>query len=92
MLFISNSIDIFQAQQAAEPERKIPKTNDKGSNPNECHNDDVCEEEASQGSSSRSSDGASNAKRKYVSKPASWKKSRGQTEFLNWNERDNEYT
>ena len=40
------------------------------------------EEEASRGSSSRSSDGASNAKRKHVPKPESRKKSRGQTESL----------
>ena len=35
-------------------------------NPEESHDDDVCEEEASEGSSSRSSDGASDAKRKYA--------------------------
>ena len=75
-------MDICQHQQAIEPGRKAPETNGQEANPEESHYDDVCEEEASQGSSSRSSDGASNAKRKYVPTPASRKKSRGKTESL----------
>ena len=79
---ILSSMDIFQPQQAIEPGRKAPETNDEESNPEESHDYDACEEEASQGSSSRSSDGASNLKRKYVPTPASRKQSRGQTESL----------
>ena len=79
---ILSSMDICQHQQAIEPGRKAPETNGQEANPEESHYDDVCEEEASQGSSSRSSDGASNAKRKYVPTPASRKKSRGKTESL----------
>ena len=75
-------MEICQLQQSIEPGRKAPETNDEEANPEESHDYDVCEEEASQGSSSRSSDEASNAKRKYVPTPASRKKSRGQTENL----------
>ena len=66
LLPILSSIDICQPQQAIEPGRKAPETNGEDANPEESHDDDVCEEEASQGSSSRSSDGASDTKRKYV--------------------------
>ena len=76
------SMDICQHQKAIEPGRKAPETNFQEGNPEESHDDGVCEEKASQGSSSRSSDGASNAKRKYVPTPASRKISRGQTESL----------
>ena len=58
-----SSMDNCQPQQAIEPGRKAPQTNGKEANPEEIHDDDdVCEEEANQGSSSRSSDGVSNAK------------------------------
>ena len=67
-----SSMDNCQPQQATELERKAPETNGKEANSEERH-DDVCEVEASQGSSPRSSDGASNGKRKYVSKPMSKK-------------------
>ena len=66
LLPILSSIDICQPQQAIEPGRKAPETNGEDANPEESHDDDVCEEEASQGSSSRSSDRASDTKRKYV--------------------------
>ena len=78
---ILSSVDICQHQQAIEPGIKASETNGQEANPKESH-DDVCEEEASQGSSSTSSGGAWNAKRKYVPKSASRKKSRGQTESL----------
>ena len=61
-------------QQAIEPGRKAPETTGEEANPEENRDDDVCEEEASQGSSSRPSDGVSNVKRKYVPTPASRKK------------------
>ena len=81
LLPILSSMDICQHQQAIEPGIKASETNGQEANPEESH-DDVCEEEGSQGSSSRSSDGAWNAKRKYVLTSASRKKSRGQTESL----------
>ena len=56
---ILSSMDKCQHQQAIEPGRKAPETNGQEANPEESHDDDVCEEEANQGSSSRSSDGAS---------------------------------
>ena len=76
------SMDICQHQQAIEPGRKAPETNFQEANPEESHDDGVCEEEANQGSSSSSSDGASNAKRKYVPTPASRKISRRKTGSL----------
>ena len=73
LLPIINSMDYCQPQQAIEPGRKAPETNDEETNPEESHDDDVCEEESRPGSSSRSFDGASNGKRKYVLMPASRK-------------------
>ena len=69
--------------QAIELRRKAPETNGEEVNPEESqNNDNFCEEEASQGSASRSSDGASNGRRKYVPTAGSREKSRGQTESL----------
>ena len=68
-------MDICLSQQAIERERKAPETNDEKANPEERHDDDVFEKEASQGSSSRSFAGGPNAKRKYVPTPASKNKS-----------------
>ena len=74
-------MDNCQPQQAIEPERKVPETNGKEANPKESHVDKVCKEEESQGSSARSSDRASDGKRKYVPPSASRKKkSREKTE------------
>ena len=80
LLPIISSMNNCQPQQAIEPGRKAPETNGEEANPEESH--DICEEEASQGYSSRFSDGGSNAKAKYVPTPACRKKSRGQTESL----------
>ena len=66
-------MDNCQPQQAIEPERKVPETNGKEANPKESHVDKVCKEEESQGSSARSSDRASDGKRKYVPPSASRK-------------------
>ena len=66
LLPIISSMDNCQPQQAIEPGRKARETNGGEANPEESHDDNVCEEEASPDSSSRSSDGASNGKRKYV--------------------------
>ena len=82
LLPIINSMDYCQPQQANEPGRKVPETNDEETNPEESHDDVVCKEESSPASSSRSFDWPSNGKRKYVPMPASRKKSRGQTESL----------
>ena len=71
-------MDTCRHQQAIEPGIKASETNGQEANPDESHDDDVCEEEASQGSSS--SDRAWNTKRKYVPTSASRKKSKGQTE------------
>ena len=71
LLPIISLMENCQPQQAIES--KAPETNCEEANPEETY-DDVCEEEASPGSSSRSSDGASNGKRKYVPTPASRKK------------------
>ena len=81
LLPIISSMDNCQPQQAIEPGRKAPETNGEEANPEESH-DDVCEEVASQDSSSRSSNGVSNGKRKYITTPESRKKSRGKTESL----------
>ena len=81
-----SSMDNCQPQQAIEPGRKASETNGQEAKPEESLDNDVWEEAVSPGSSSRSSDGASNGKRKYVPTPASRKKSRGQTQ------RDNKYT
>ena len=59
-------MDNCQPQQAIEPGNKARETNGGAANPEESHDDNVCEEEASLDSSSRSSDGTSNGKRKYV--------------------------
>ena len=67
-------MDNCQPQQAIEPERKVPETNGKEANPKESHVDKVCKEEESQGSSARSSDRASDGKRKYVPPSARRKK------------------
>ena len=48
LLPILSSMDICQPQQAIEPGRKAPETNGEEANPEKSHNDDVCEEEASQ--------------------------------------------
>ena len=73
----------MSTQQATEPGRKAPETNGEEGDLAESHyHDDVCEEEASPGPSSRSSDEASNGQRKYVPTPVSRKKSRGQIESL----------
>ena len=50
-------MDNCQPQQAIEPGRKAPEINGKEANLEESHDGDVCEEEASPGSSSRSFDG-----------------------------------
>ena len=56
-------LTIVNLSRLLNQEEKAPQTNGKEANPEEIHDDDdVCEEEANQGSSSRSSDGASNAK------------------------------
>ena len=82
LLPVISLMDNCQPQQAIEPGGKAPETNGEEANPDESHDDDICEEETSQGSSPKSSDGASNAKRKYVPTPVSRKKSRGKTESL----------
>ena len=79
---IASSMDNCQLQQAIEPGRKASETNDKEANLEESHDDDICEEDASQGSFSRSSDGALNWERKYVPTLTSRKESSGQTESL----------
>ena len=56
LLPVLSSMDICRHQQAIEPGIKVSETNGQEANPDESHDDDVCEEEASQGSSS--SDGA----------------------------------
>ena len=76
---ILSSTENCQPQQAIETGRKTPEINDQETNYEECH-DNVCEEETSQGSFSRSSNGASTGKRKYVPTPANRKKSRRKTE------------
>ena len=53
LLPIVSSMDNCQPQQSIEPGRKAPETNGEEANPEECHHDDVCEEEASPGSSSK---------------------------------------
>ena len=60
LLPIISLMNYCQPQQAIEPERRAPETKSEEANPEESHDDDVCEKEASQGSSSWSSDGASN--------------------------------
>ena len=76
-------MDKCQLQQAIEPGRKAPETNGEEGDPGENHyDDDVCEEEAGPGPSSRSSNETSNGQRKYVLTPVSRKKSREQTESL----------
>ena len=65
--------------QAIEPGRKAPKTNGEEVDHEKSHDDDVYKEEASQGSTSRSSDGASNGRNKYAPTPGSREKTRGQT-------------
>ena len=76
LLSILSSAEVCQPQQAIETGRKAPETDGKETTNKQSHDtDDLCEEEASQCSSSRSSDGASNAKRKYVPTP------RAQTEM-----------
>ena len=93
LLPIISLMDNCQPQQAIAPGRKVLETIGKEANPEESHDDDVCEEEASPGSSSRSSDGASNGIRKPVPTPANRKKSREKTEsFLTEMGKDNEYT
>ena len=82
LLSIASSMDNCQLQQAIEPGRKAPETNDKEANLEESHDDDICKEHANQGSFSRSSDGALNAEREYVPTLASRKESSGQTESL----------
>ena len=74
-------MDNCQPQQAIEPGRKALVTNGEEANLEESY-DNVCEGEASQGSSFKVLYGASNAKRKYLPTPASETKSRGQTESL----------
>ena len=63
LLLIFNLMNICQPQQATEPGRKALETNGEEANPEESNDYDVCVEDASQGCSSRSSNGASNAKR-----------------------------
>ena len=75
-------MDNCQPQQANEPGRKATETNGEEANLEESLDDDVCKEEASPDSSSRSSYWALNGKRKCVPTPASRKKSRGKTESL----------
>ena len=67
-------MDNCQPQKAIEPGRKVPETNGEEANPEESHVDNVCKEEEGQGSSSSSSDRASNGKRNYVPTSASRKK------------------
>ena len=71
-------MDICQPQQAIKPGKKVPETNGEEANPEDIHVDNVWKEEEGQGSSSRSSDRASNGKRKYVSTSASRKKKSGE--------------
>ena len=73
LLPIKSSTDNCQPQQAIEPGRKAPVTNSKEANPEEGHDEDVCEEEANSSSSSTSYDGTSNGEKKYVSTPPSRK-------------------
>ena len=75
-------MDKCQLQQAIEPGRKAPETNGEEGDPGENHydDDDVCEEQACPGPSSRSSNETSNVQRKYVPTPVSRKKSREQTD------------
>ena len=74
LLSILSSAEVCQPQQAIETGRKAPETDGKETTNKQSHDtDDLCE--ASQCSSTRSSDGASNAKRKYVPTP------RAQTEM-----------
>ena len=87
---IIKSMVNFQPQQAIEPGRKAPETNSKEGNPEESHDYDVSKEQASLGSSSRSSNGASNGKRKHVTTIASRKENIKAKQSLNWNERENE--
>ena len=42
LLPVISSLDNFQLQQAIEPGRKAPETNDEEANPEESHDDDVC--------------------------------------------------
>ena len=67
---IISSINNCQPQQAIEPGRKAPETNGKEPLPDKSQDGDTCKEETSQGSSSRFSAKASNAKTKYVPIPA----------------------
>ena len=55
LLPIISFMDNCQPQQAIEPGRKALVTNDEEVNLEESYDDDVCEGEGSQGSSSRSS-------------------------------------
>ena len=73
LLPIISSMDNCQPKKAIEPGRKAHETNGEEAAPEESHDDDVPEEEARPGSSSRSSDGASIKKMKYVPTPASRK-------------------
>ena len=66
-------MDNCQSKKAIEPGRKAHETNGEEAAPEESHDDDVPEEEARPGSSSKSSDGASIKKMKYVPTPASRK-------------------
>ena len=60
LLPIISSMDNRQPQQTIEPRRKAPEANGEKASPEESHDDDAFKEEASPGSSSRSSDGALN--------------------------------
>ena len=73
LLPIISSMDNCQLQEAIESGRKAPETNGEEANPEDGHDDDIFEEEASPGSSSWSYDMTSNGKRKYVPTPASRK-------------------
>ena len=42
LLPVISSLDNCQLQQAIEPGRKAPETNDEEANPEESHDDDVC--------------------------------------------------
>ena len=75
-------MDSCQPQKAIEQGRKAPEINGKEANPEESHDDNVCEEEGSPDSSSRSSDEVLNGKKKYVPTPPSRKKSRVQDDSL----------